>query len=67
MPKIGEKWRELVRLPDMETKEYGYVGCKFAGRCPYVRDICRKVKPPLVKTEDERAVLCFKLTDFQQK
>lgn len=63
--KIGEKWSELVRMPDMETKEYGYVGCKFAGRCPYVRDICRQVKPPLVKTEDGREVLCFKLTDYQ--
>lgn len=63
--KIGEKWRDLVRLPDMETKEYGYVGCKFAGRCPYVRDICRQVKPPLVQTADQREVLCFKLTNYE--
>ncbi|MCE7989970.1 MAG: ABC transporter ATP-binding protein [Caldilinea sp. CFX5] len=63
--KIGEKWRDLVRLPDMETKEYGYVGCKFAGRCPYVRDVCRQVKPPLVQTADQREVLCFKLTDYK--
>lgn len=67
VPKIGEKWSELVRLPDLETKEYGYVGCKFAGRCPYVREICRKVKPPLVQTEDEREVLCFKLTNYQER
>ena len=65
--KIGEKWSELVRLPDMETKEYGYVGCKFAGRCPYVRDVCRKVTPPVVKTPDQREVLCFKLVDYQTK
>ncbi|MBV7328429.1 ABC transporter ATP-binding protein [Chloroflexi bacterium TSY] len=65
--KIGEKWDELVRLPDMETKEYGYVGCKFAGRCPHVRDVCRNVKPPLVKTEDKREVLCFKLTDYREQ
>lgn len=67
VPKIGEKWSELVRLPDLETKEYGYVGCKFAGRCPYVRDICRTVKPPLVQTEDNREVLCFKLTNYQER
>jgi peptide/nickel transport system ATP-binding protein len=66
VPKIGHKWDELVRLPDLETKEYGYVGCKFAGRCPHVRDICRQVKPPLVETEDGREVLCFKLTDYQK-
>jgi len=65
--KIGEKWSELVRLPDMETKEYGYVGCKFAGRCPYVRDVCRKVTPPVVETPDQREVLCFKLVDYQTK
>ena len=64
--KIGEKWSELVRMPDMETKEYGYVGCKFVGRCPYARDICRRVKPPNVKTEDGREVLCFKLTNYQE-
>jgi peptide/nickel transport system ATP-binding protein len=63
--KIGEKWSELVRLPDMETKEYGYVGCKFVGRCPYAQEICRKVKPPRVLTDEGREVLCFKLVDFQ--
>jgi peptide/nickel transport system ATP-binding protein len=63
--KIGEKWADLVRLPDMETKEYSYVACKFAGRCPYVRDICRQVKPPRVKTDDSREALCFKLVDYQ--
>jgi len=63
--KIGEKWSELVRLPDLETKEYSYTACKFAGRCPYVRDICRQIKPPVVKTEDGREVLCFKPVDYQ--
>jgi peptide/nickel transport system ATP-binding protein len=62
--KIGEKWGEIVRLPDMETKEYGYVGCKFAERCPYVRDICRKVRPPMVAAEGGREVLCFKPVDY---
>jgi peptide/nickel transport system ATP-binding protein len=63
--KIGEKWGEVVRLPDMETKEYGYVGCKFAPRCPYVRDICRKVRPPMVAIEGERKVLCFKPVNYE--
>lgn len=63
--KIGEKWSEVVRLPDMESKEYGYVGCKFAERCPHVRDICRKVKPPMVTTEDAREVMCFKLVNYE--
>jgi peptide/nickel transport system ATP-binding protein len=63
--KIGEKWSEVVRLPDMETKEYGYAACKFAGRCPYVRDICRQVKPPWVDVGAGHDALCFKLVDYQ--
>jgi peptide/nickel transport system ATP-binding protein len=62
--KIGEKWGEMVRLPDLEYREYGYVGCKFAGRCPYAEEICRQAKPPKVNTNDGREVLCFKLVDF---
>ena len=63
--KIGEKWDEIVRLPDVETKEYGYSGCKFSGRCPYVQDICRTQKPPKARTDDGREVLCFRLVDFK--
>jgi peptide/nickel transport system ATP-binding protein len=63
--KIGEKWSEVVRLPDMETKEYGYSGCKFAGRCPHVRDICRQARPPLVTAEEGHKAFCFKLVDYQ--
>lgn len=67
--KIGEKWGDLIRLPDMESKEYGYAACKFAGRCPYVRNICREVKPPWVDVGAEDQVLheayCFKLVDYQ--
>jgi peptide/nickel transport system ATP-binding protein len=63
--KIGVKWGEVVRLPDLETKEYGYVGCRFAARCPYAQPICRSTPPPRVHTTDNREVLCFKLTDYQ--
>lgn len=63
--KIGVKWGEVVRLPDLETKEYGYAGCKFAARCPYAQPICRTTPPPRVHTADNREVLCFKLTDYQ--
>ena len=57
----------------METKEYGYAACKFAGRCPYVQDICRQIKPPWVEVDEEvtgennvkHESLCFKLVDYQ--
>jgi len=61
--KIGEKWDKVVRMPDMETKEYGYAGCRFAGRCAYAKDICR-TPPPLVETEPGHTSLCFKPVDY---
>lgn len=63
--KIGEKWNKVVRMPDMETKEYGYAGCRFAGRCQYVQSICR-TPPPLVETEPGHTALCFKPVDFKE-
>jgi peptide/nickel transport system ATP-binding protein len=63
--KIGEKWNEVVRLPDLETKEYGYKGCKFAGRCPYARELCRQARPPIVTLDEQSQVHCFKPVDYQ--
>jgi peptide/nickel transport system ATP-binding protein len=39
------KWQESIRLTASEEEEYLRKGCKFAGRCPYVMDICRKEAP----------------------
>jgi peptide/nickel transport system ATP-binding protein len=33
-------------------------GCKFANRCPYVMPECREARPPLFRTDDDRAVAC---------
>lgn len=61
--KIGEKWDKVVRMPDMETKEYGYTGCRFAGRCAYAREICR-TPPPLVEAQPGHTSLCFRPVDY---
>ncbi len=45
-PKVREAWARPISLGTTEVKEYGRVGCKFAGRCPQVMDICRTVDPP---------------------
>lgn len=64
VPKIGEKWRDNIALPDVELKEYQRSACKFASRCPYVRQICQENKPPIVNLEENRQVLCFKPVDY---
>lgn len=65
VPKIGEKWSNIAVLPDVETKEYAVTHCKFAARCPYVRDICRQRRPPLVEVGPERQALCFRPINYE--
>jgi len=41
-----KRWTTKIKLSDSEQEEYLRTGCKFAGRCPDVMDICRRVDPP---------------------
>jgi peptide/nickel transport system ATP-binding protein len=33
-------------------------GCRFAPRCPLVRDVCREAEPPLLRDDRDHAVAC---------
>jgi len=39
------RWSQAVTLSDTEQEEYLRTGCKFAGRCPQVMNICKNVVP----------------------
>jgi peptide/nickel transport system ATP-binding protein len=41
----GKRWDKPVRLTSTEQEEYLRKGCKFAGRCPHVMDICKVLSP----------------------
>jgi peptide/nickel transport system ATP-binding protein len=51
-------WNEKVSLAELESDEYSRTGCKFAGRCPAVMDVCRANVPPNF-TRQDRMVKCF--------
>jgi peptide/nickel transport system ATP-binding protein len=51
-------WQEKVDLAVVETDEFTRSGCKFAGRCPAVMDICHKQVPRDYHHEG-RMVKCF--------
>jgi peptide/nickel transport system ATP-binding protein len=57
-PEQRAQWARPIDLGTTEVKEYGRIGCKFAGRCPHVMDICRKADPPDVEAEG-RTVKCY--------
>ena len=59
VPRVGDKWKEDLVMPDMEDKEYGLSCCKFAPRCPYATDECRKSKPEPKDIGGGRMVLCY--------
>lgn len=57
-PKSRESWAKHIELGITEVKEYGRTGCKFAGRCPKVMDICREADPPDVRV-GRQTVKCY--------
>lgn len=57
-PKGRESWAAHIDLGTTEVKEYGHIGCKFAGRCPHVMDICRQADPPDFVAQG-RTVKCY--------
>ncbi len=65
-PKERESWAKHIALGTTEVKEYGRIGCKFAGRCPHVMDICRKADPPDVQV-GQQTVKCYLYTEHGEK
>ncbi len=57
-----EQWAKHIELGTTEVKEYGRIGCKYAGRCPHVMDVCRTADPPDVEVEG-RTVKCYLYTE----
>ncbi len=47
----ARRWQGEIKLSDTETDEYLRQGCRFAGRCPLVMDVCRTTTPPDVVVE----------------
>lgn len=52
VPDPDAKWELDITLSDMETKEFSLRGCKFAGRCPEVKENCKHTEPPIVYRND---------------
>jgi peptide/nickel transport system ATP-binding protein len=57
-----DEWAKHIDLGSLEVKEYGRIGCKYAGRCPFVMDICHEADPPDVDVEG-RTVKCYLYTE----
>ena len=58
VPHVGDKWERGVLVSESEGKEFGLTTCKFANRCSYATEECRKARPPMHELEGGRRVLC---------
>jgi peptide/nickel transport system ATP-binding protein len=56
-----KRWDYAVTLSELEYEEYLRQGCKFAGRCPVVMDICKQQAPADIYIGDV-LVKCHKYT-----
>lgn len=48
----GKEWGDTVKLSDADHEEYLKQGCRFAGRCPLVMDVCKHTVPPDLQIGD---------------
>ncbi len=53
-----KRWSKRIVLTETEEEEYMRVGCKFAGRCPHVMEICKNQAPKDIDV-DGVLVKCF--------
>ncbi len=59
-----KRWTTTVTLSELEQEEYLRQGCKFAGRCPDVMEICKGVVPKDIYIDDV-LVNCHKYSGEQ--
>ncbi len=57
-PNPKRRWKEKIKFPPLEIKEFKKIGCKFVERCPHSKDICEKQRPEL-KLIDGMGVMCW--------
>ncbi len=57
-----KRWDGLVKLTELEQEEYLRQGCRFAGRCPVVMDVCKQQAPADIRIGD-LLVRCHKYAE----
>jgi peptide/nickel transport system ATP-binding protein len=64
IPVLGEVREKLAVIPgSVPSLRNLPPGCRFAGRCPYVMDICRTEEPGLLRISQNRTARCWLYDD----
>ena len=60
IPVLGEVQETLAVIPGSVPNLIDLPpGCKFAARCPYAKEICTEIEPPLLEVEPNHRVRCL--------
>ncbi len=60
IPDLDEEREWLEVIPgSVPNLIYPPEGCRFHPRCAYVREICKREKPPLIEVEEGHKVACY--------
>jgi oligopeptide/dipeptide ABC transporter ATP-binding protein len=62
IPKANVERSRIILKGDVPSPVNPPEGCRFAGRCMYVKDICSKETPELRKIDSKRYVACHFVT-----
>jgi len=57
-PTLHKKGNKIILKGELSSPIDPQPGCRFAGRCAYVRDICRSAEPPLEAVGPDHVVAC---------
>jgi oligopeptide/dipeptide ABC transporter ATP-binding protein len=61
MPQVGSRGGRLLSIPGaVPSPSHFPAGCRFATRCPFADQHCRREKPPAVLVAPGHAVCCWK-------
>ncbi|WP_042479289.1 ABC transporter ATP-binding protein [Bacillus ndiopicus] len=64
LPKLYEEQDELQTIEGSVPSPYKYpVGCRYADRCPFARDLCREAQPELIEMAKGRKVRCYQYSE----
>ncbi|MDQ6695219.1 MAG: ABC transporter ATP-binding protein [Chloroflexota bacterium] len=64
IPVLGEVKEKLAVIPgSVPSLRNLPAGCRFAGRCPFVMEICRTEEPGLIRISDTRTARCWLYAD----
>ena len=58
LPTPEHRWKDRIRLDEIEEKTQSKTGCIFHERCPYPEGMCSSEKPDLYEIEENHFVAC---------